>query len=559
MRPAGRLQRTAAVAALAASVLIINGLARPAAAAPGALVLASTSDTGVKGNDYSFSPVLSADGRTVSFTSQASNLDPADTDPLPDADVYAKDLATGNITLVSATRTGVAGNDVSYAPVVSADGSRVLFLSSATNLDPADTNQESDAYVKDLTTGVLTLATASDAGVPANRGQSYAATLSGDGSTVAFISAATNLDPADRDDRLDVYVKDLATGDVALVSTSATGVKSNKSCDDSSLGLSADGDTVAFRCRADNLHPDDTDGKYDVYVKDVPSGELTLASTTGSGVKGNDDSLSPLLSADGRTVAFVTSARNFDPRDRDYDTDIYVKDLVTGELTLASTSDDGVKGDDFSFLSGLSADGQVVAFDSGARNLDPARTDVAPFTSYAYVKDLPSGELTIPDRSPAGEAGNGESGQPSLSFDGTTVAFESEATNLDPADRDALDDIYVVTPADPVSVSIGDRDIGEVDVRPRFAVFPVRLSAPTAAAVSVNFHTVDGTARAGSDYVAAQGTLTFRPGRTRTVVVIKVLPDNLPEPTETFRVELSNPSGVTIGDGLGVGRILDDD
>jgi Tol biopolymer transport system component len=540
-------------------VLSTTGLAGPAAAAPRALVLASTSDAGVKGNDHSFEPVLSADGGTVVFTSQASNLDPADTDPPPEADVYAKDLATGNITLVSATRTGVAGNGASFSAVVSADGSRVLFLSYASNLHPADTNQEGDAYVKDLTTGVLTLATASDAGVPANRGQSYAATLSADGSTVAFISAATNLDPADRDDRLDVYVKNLATGDVALVSTSATGVKSNKSCDDFTLGLSADGDTVAFRCRADNLHPDDTDGKYDVYVKDVPSGELTLASTTGSGVKGNDHSGSPLLSADGRTVAFETSARNFDPRDRDDDTDIYVKDLVTGELTLASTSDDGVKANDFSFLSGLSADGQVVAFYSSASNLDPARTDVAPFAYYAYVKDLPSGDLTIPDRSAAGEAGNGESSQPSLSADGATVAFESEATNLDPADSDALDDIYVATLAAPVSVSVGDRDIGEVDARPRFAVFPVRLSAPAAAAVSVNFHTVDGTARAGADYVAKQGTLTFRAGQTRTVVVIKVLADDLPEPTETFGVLLSNPSGITAGDGLGIGRIVDDD
>ncbi|CAN5864997.1 hypothetical protein BH18ACT7_BH18ACT7_14750 [soil metagenome] len=211
-------------------MLLVNGLVRPATAAPEALVLASTTDTGVKGNDYSFAPVLSADAGTVVFTSQASNLDPADTDPLPDADVYAKDLTSGDITLVSATETGVAGNDDSFTAAVSADGNRVLFLSAASNLHPADTNGEAHAYGKDLTTGAVMLATASDAGVPANRGQSYAAALSADGSTVAFISAATNLDPADRDGRLDVYVKDLATGDVALVSPSAKGLQSHQRC-----------------------------------------------------------------------------------------------------------------------------------------------------------------------------------------------------------------------------------------------------------------------------------------------------------------------------------------
>ena len=79
---------------------------------------------------------------------------------------------------------------------LSADGTKVAFQSIATNLDPADTDADYDVYVKDLTTGDLTLASTSDAGVKGNS-SSFAASLSAVGTKVAFLSVATNLDPAD--------------------------------------------------------------------------------------------------------------------------------------------------------------------------------------------------------------------------------------------------------------------------------------------------------------------------------------------------------------------------
>ena len=179
-----------AVAAIVVSALSVVGLALPASAAPGDLSLASTSDTGIKANNVSYLPSLSADGTRVAFYSNATNLDPTDTDT--NFDVYVKDLATGDITLVSTADAGIKANSHSYEPSLSADGTKVAFYSEATNLDPADTDATSDIYVKDLVTGDITLASTTVTGAKGNV-NSYQPSLSADGTKVAFNSFATNL------------------------------------------------------------------------------------------------------------------------------------------------------------------------------------------------------------------------------------------------------------------------------------------------------------------------------------------------------------------------------
>jgi Tol biopolymer transport system component len=95
------------------------------------------SDSGVKGNANSSGPSLSVDGTRVAFLSTATTLDPSDTDGL--RDVYVKDLGTGDMTLASTSDTGVKGNSINHGPTLSADGTKVTFFSQATNLDPTDT------------------------------------------------------------------------------------------------------------------------------------------------------------------------------------------------------------------------------------------------------------------------------------------------------------------------------------------------------------------------------------------------------------------------------------
>jgi hypothetical protein len=430
---------------LALVILVATLAGAPGAlAALGDITLASTSDAGAKGNDLSVLPSLSANGASVAFHSVATNLDPADGDSSDD--IYVKDLVTGDITLASTSDSGVKGNGHSFFSSLSADGTKVAFVSVATNLDPADTDSVVDVYVKNLVTGDITLASTSDLGEKAN-GASIIPSLSDDGTKVAFGSLATNLDPADPDAVSDVYVKDLVTGDITLASTSDTGVKGNGGF--LGVSLSSDGSRVGFLSFADNLDPADTDTSGDAYVKDLMSGDIMLASTSDTGVDANDFSgfSGVLLSDDGTRVAFASIATNLDPGDSDATGDVYVKDLTSGDVVLATTSDVGLKANGHSGSNStgangvmLSADGNRVAFSSLATNLDPADGDP---TDDVYVKDLVTGDITLASTSDSGVKGNGTSRASSLSADGTKVAFDSNATNLDPADTDGLLDAYV--------------------------------------------------------------------------------------------------------------------
>jgi hypothetical protein len=410
------------------------------ALASGDITLVSTSDAGVKGNLGSDFSSISSDGTKVAFESQSTSLDPADTDTL--GDIYVKDLATGDINVASTSDAGVKGNGHSIGSALSADGTKVAFSSQATNFDPVDTDDLNDVYVKDLVTGDIALASTSDTGVKGNdhTPPSFAGFLSADGTKVAFSSQATNLDPADTDGFQDVYVKDLVTGDITLASTSDTGEKGNDNSPPTGLSLSADGTKIAFESKATNLDPADTDALFDIFVKDLVSSDITLVSTSDTGIKGNRNSGSPSLLDDGTKVALVSFATNFDPSDTDVVADVYVKDLLTGDITLASTSTSGVKGNDGSFGPWLAGDGSKVSFHSLATNLDPADTDTL---SDIYVKDLVTGDLTLASTSDAGVKGNDFSIGSSLSADGGKIAFVSHATNLDPADTDSNGDVYV--------------------------------------------------------------------------------------------------------------------
>ncbi len=550
-----------AFALLVVAALSGVALATPASAAPGDITLASTSDTAIQGNGYSSWPSVSADGTKVAFLSAASNLDPGDTDTI--VDVYVKDLVTGSLTLASTSDIGKKGNSSSSEPSLSADGTKVAFWSAATNLDPGDTDSKVDVYVKDLVSGKLTLASTSAKETKGTKGNGYSfdPSLSADGTKVAFRSSASNLDPGDTDIWLDVYVKDLVTGSLTLASTSADGTKANDFSYQPSL--SADGTKVAFWSVATNFDPRDTDAFEDVYVKDLVTGSLTLASTSADGTKGDSSSAQPRLSADGTRVAFSSDASNFDPRDTDTVNDVYVKDLVTGNLKLASTSADGTKGDKYSYQPSLSADGTRIAFISAASNFDPRDTDTDTVTDV-YVKDLVTGNLKLASTSANGTKGNSNGAQASLSADGTGVAFSTYASNLDPGDTDFDDDVYVKelgdedTPDVPApNISIGHVTVAEAAGT---ATLQVTLSRADHQGVSVGYSTSNGAATAGQDYTASAGTLVISAGHATGTITVPILNDTIDEPaTQSFSVQLAAPEGAVIVDGSGTVTIRDDD
>ncbi len=334
----------------------------------GEIVRASTDVDGDQGNGHSnygsTNPSLSADGRYAAFHSWFFNLVAGDTN---DAyDIFIKDLQTGDIVRASTSATGGQANDGSGHPSLSADGRYVAFGSSGSNFG-SDTNHWSDIYVKDLLTGKITRASTDSFGRQAN-GNSQSPTISADGRYVAFLSLASNLVPGDTNGgfgQFDVFVKDLQTGKILRASTDANGNEGNNTSDSVfGLSLSADGRYVAFLSYASNLVPNDTNGTADVFVKDLQTGAIVCASADADDNQGNSYSYAPSLSADGRYVAFHSLASNLVPGDTDDTFDVFVKDLQSGEIVRVSTSSAGNHIGKGAFEASLSADGSTVAFGS---------------------------------------------------------------------------------------------------------------------------------------------------------------------------------------------------
>jgi Tol biopolymer transport system component len=338
------------------------------------LVSRADGPLGVKGNGDSGVGDALAAGRYVVFNSVASNLDPAD----PDAtrDIYIRDILAGETTFVSRAdgAEGAKGNGESARGRLSSDGQLVAFQSTASNLDPTDVEPDVDVFVRDLARNQTTLVTDQVT-------NAQLAAMSDDGSHVAYLVPTSGVFTDGGEPYGDLYVEDLRSGSRTLVAPLARG---------SGVSLSANGRYVVFSSIAANLDPADHDRVPDVYVGDAQAGTTTLVSRDDGrhGRKGDNESLyGGSLSADGRLVAFTTSARNLDSLDGEYDVepDVYVRDLRRHTTTLQSRSQSGAKGNRASLLPALSADGRYMAFASAAHNFDPADRD---YRHDIYVRDL---------------------------------------------------------------------------------------------------------------------------------------------------------------------------
>jgi Tol biopolymer transport system component len=156
--------------------------------------------------------------------------------------------------------------------VVSKSGRYIAFGSSATNLHPNDTNGWVDIFLRDLVTGQVTLVSQTPAGFSGN-GLSYNPDLSDDGRYVVFHSAATDLVANDTNATWDVFRFDQMTGTLMLVTQSSSGVQGNSHSNWSYVpSVSADGRFVTYSSYSDNLVPNDTNGGTDVFLTELPPG-----------------------------------------------------------------------------------------------------------------------------------------------------------------------------------------------------------------------------------------------------------------------------------------------
>jgi flagellin-like hook-associated protein FlgL len=200
---------------------------------------------------------LGADNRFVVFSSVDPNIVAGDTNSA--SDIFLRDLQSGRVTLVSTDAAGGLSNGVSREPVLSPDGRFVLFSSSASNLVAGDTNGQGDIFLKDLQTGDVTRVSTDASGAQATGGPSLMGRFSADGEYVIFQSGATNLVAGDTNGGRDIFLKNIASGAITRVSTSAAGTQATGG-DSTNPRLSADGRYVTFSSAATDLVSGDTNG-----------------------------------------------------------------------------------------------------------------------------------------------------------------------------------------------------------------------------------------------------------------------------------------------------------
>jgi Tol biopolymer transport system component len=327
----------------------------------------SVSATGEQSDGGSGSPQISADGRYVTFWSYASNLVPGSR-PQIGYDVYLLDRRTGTLDRISDTSDGRPGDGDSYEPTISADGRFVAFATDATNLLPDVA--AGNVVLYDRTTARLSpVSVAADGTVARSGGGSPR--ISDNGRYVAF-GSSSQLVPGDTNRTMDVYVRDLVAG---------TTVRASVSDDDGEVagggygGEVSDNGRVTFWSPDGTLVPGDTNGRPDVFVRDLGAGTTRVVSTSTEGAPANGASDDPSLTANGRYVVFGSDASNLVAGDTNGVNDVFRKDLKTGTTTLVSRHTDGTQGDSHSFDAYVTPNGRLVGYSSYATNLTVGDTN----------------------------------------------------------------------------------------------------------------------------------------------------------------------------------------
>jgi hypothetical protein len=341
-----------------------------------------------EGDRPSNDPAISGDGRYVAFESQADNLIVGDTNVFPFSDLLLHDRQTGTTTLVSVDWNGIQGDGPSSSPSISADGRYVAFESGA-DLVAGDISFD-DIFVRDLLASTTILVSVDSNGLKGN-GDSYAPSISSDGRYVAFESSAPDLVAPVSNGSIHIFVHDRdddengtydEAGGISTAQVSVDSAGTEGDFDSRVPSISEDGRYVAFESDATNLVGvgNDTNGGADVFVHDLQTGITTRVSVDSAGTEGDASSGAPSISADGRYVAFESDATNLVAGDGNGSTDVFVHDRDTdgdglydepGEVSTTRVSKDlaGVEGNDNSNRPSISADGSSVTFQSDADNL----------------------------------------------------------------------------------------------------------------------------------------------------------------------------------------------
>lgn len=394
---------------------------------------------------------LSDDGVWMAFDSSATNLV---AEPAPFlTSVYLRNLQTGENRRIS---YGLGA--LLQRPALSGDGHWLAWVSAESDLVPNDSNQAADVFVFERASGRILRVSVGDEGQEGRGGDPIASlgpSLSADGQWVAFSSSFTNLVNGDTNGTADVFVRNLETGALRLVSRGPGGSVASRGA--GRPALSGDGRWVAFDSTSPELAGRDTnvfcavglDGvSYclpapDVFLHDLETGDTELISAALGGGPGNGSSFGPSVSRDGRFVAFVSSASDLVSQDTNGRADVFVRDRWMGRTVLVSVGAKGLQADGDSSAPWISADGRWVTFESMATNLV---ADDRNGRSDVYLHDRYTGQTWRLSECACDDESASDALDPFISADGSVVVFRSAGSDLiaDLADRNGTFDLFQV-------------------------------------------------------------------------------------------------------------------
>ena len=298
-------------------------------------------------------------------------------------------------------------------------------------------------------TGSVTLASrrTGAAGEPSH-GNCYAATISDDGTRVAFTCTNT-LAPADSNQYLDVYVRDLKAQTTTLASVATNGVVANGDAEEPMI--SGAGEAVVFTSRATNLDPADPNLRPDVYWHSLEASNATKLVSRPSGLYsavGNSFSLAPSVTDDGSYVSFASHATNLGAfPDTNGNTDVYVRGVVAGTTELVSAPEFSGARPGTAMPRRPSSAGSPTAASTTSRT--PRRRPISERLDTnsredVYRRALVNGSVTLISRTagPTPDAIAGGASLGGISDGGTDVAFDT-GSPLDPADTSYTEAAYV--------------------------------------------------------------------------------------------------------------------
>lgn len=423
------------------------------------LITRSAASPYVSANGASSRANISADGAWVVFQSTASNLITGQVDYSSTSDIFLYEVASGTISLVShvAASDVTTGNGGSIDPLISGDGSHVVYVTSATNLvvGLTDTNAAGDVYLYNRVSTSNTLVShASGLPVQAANGNSGNVLISKNGLWVAFDSIATDhVDGiADTNNLYDSFLYSVASGETMLMSRSSTGAITSDG-NTWVKSISADGAFVLISSRATDLVAGitDTNTKNDLFLYRRASSSIQLLTPSSSVANSamlqvGYGSADGVISEDGNWIAAIIPDTDLVAGAIDLNGcyDVYLIERATGAITLVTdmATSPGTSANGECNLPVISANGAVLAFTSRATNL------IAPMTDWnnntdAFRYTRATGAMQLVSAVAPGVAGNNGSLNVALNGDGTILVFDSLAHNLVPNDMNSGSDVFV--------------------------------------------------------------------------------------------------------------------